>query len=441
MLGREGLLQILEKALSWSSADQTQVSLGIGQSSLTRFANNVIHQNVSQKNASLTVKAVVGKKIGCVTTNLLDDASVKAAVGHAVQFAHNSAENADFVSLPGPAPAKDVDAYDAQTAEYSPEDRARDVGGMIGEAKRVDAVAAGQLSTAFDETGVANSLGLRAYEPSSKAGLTAVMTTDTGYGYADRVAGRISDFNPMEAAVEAATTSVKSRNPEAIEPGEYDVVLMPYAVAEFLEFMAWLGFGALAVQEGRSFMCGKLGEKIVGQNINIWDDGLDPAGMPRAFDAEGVPTQRVDLINNGVAVGPVYDSYTAGKEGRESTGHCVSVVGTYGPMAANMFMRPGDCSVQEMIADTKRGVLVTRFHYTNVIHPLQVLITGMTRDGTFLIENGEIVKPLMNMRFTDSVLERLSNVDMISKETVRQSWCVAPAIKARGFKFTGVTEF
>ena len=441
MLGRERVLEILDKALGCSEADQTHVALGIGQSSLTRFANNVIHQNVSERNAGLAVKAVIGKKLGFSVTNRLDDDSIKAVVGRAVDFARNSPENPDFVSLPEPRPIVEADTYDERTAGYSPEDRAKAIAGVIGEAKKVDAIAAGQLSTGYEEFASANTLGIRAYYPSTAANLSTVMTADSGYGYAERVAPHIGDFNPIEAGAEAATRSARSRNPESVEPGEYDVILLPYAVAEFLEFMSWLGFNALAVQEGRSFMSGRLGDKVTGDNITIWDDGLNPLGIPRPFDTEGVPKQRVDMIVNGVAKSPVYDSYTAKKEGKQSTGHAVSLTGTYGPMPANMFLQPGSASLEEMIASVERGVLVTRFHYTNVIHPVLMTITGMTRDGTFLIENGKVTKPLKNMRFTDNILERLAHVDMIGRDTMRQSICVVPAIKARNFRFTGGTEF
>jgi PmbA protein len=441
MLGRDRVLGILDKALGYSGADQIHAAIGIGQSSLTRFANNIIHQNVSERNAHLAVKAVIGKHLGLAYTNRLDDESIKAVVTKAVEFARHSPENPDFVSLPGPSPIAEAATCDERTAEYSPEDRARAVSGMIAEAKKVGGSAAGQLSTAYEEFASANSLGVRAYYPSTGANLSTVVTADSGYGYADRVAHRIDDFSPLEAGIEAATRSARSRNPESIEPGEYDVILLPYAVTEFLEFMSWLGFSALAVQEGRSFMSGKLGEKVTGENITIWDDGLNPLGIPRPCDMEGVPKERVDLIVNGVAKSPVYDSYTAHKEGKRSTGHAVSLSGADGPMATNMFLEPGTHSLEEMIASVEKGVLVTRFHYTNVIHPILMLITGMTRDGTFLIENGKITKPLKNMRFTDCILERLSNVDMIGKDTMRQSMCVVPAIKARGFKFTGSTEF
>lgn len=441
MLGKDKALDILHKAIAHSTAEMTQASLGIGESSLTRFANSIIHQNVSERNAGLAIKAVIGRRIGYVTTNRLDYDSVRAAVDKAVDFAKNSAENPDFVSLPHPTPIAEVETLDEETAAFAPEQRAAAVASMISEASKVDASAAGTFSTGYSEFAVANSLGVAAYNISTVANLTTVMHVDGGYGYADRVSWRVSDLEPVQAACEAAERCAKSRNPESVEPGEYDVVLSPYAVSELIEFLAYLGLGALAVQEGRSFMSGKFGEKITGENITIWDDGLDPRGVPKPFDAEGVAKQRVDMIVDGVARAVVYDSYTAYKEGKESTGHCIGGPGTYGPMPMNIFMQVGDSSVEEMIASTERGILVTRFHYTNVIHPVLTIITGMTRDGTFLIQNGKITKPLMNLRFTDSILERLSNVEMISRDVKRQAYAVVPAIKARGFRFTGATEF
>ncbi|MBP6963185.1 MAG: TldD/PmbA family protein [Armatimonadetes bacterium] len=441
MLGRDRALEIVHKAVALSSADQTQAVFQVGESSLTRFANSSIHQNVSERNGGLSVKAALGKRIGFATTNKLDDHSIRETVDKAVIFARHSGENPDFVSLPKPGTLSLVESFDERTAGCSPEERASAVGSLIGEARKRDSSAAGSLKTEYAEVAIASSLGIEAYRADTVASVNTVMTADDGFGYADRVARRIGDFDPVEVGAEAAERSVQSRHPELIEPGEYDVVLLPYATVEFLEFLSYLGFGALAVQEGRSFMNGKFGEKVVGENITIWDDGLDARGIPTGFDPEGVPKQRVDLIVNGVANAVVYDSYTAGKEGKASTGHSSGGIGTYGPMATNMFMQAGDSSVEDMVAATRRGVLVTRFHYTNVIHPTQVLITGMTRDGTFLIENGTITKPLKNMRFTDSVLRVLSNVDMISKDTMRQSWAVVPAIRATGFRFSGATEF
>jgi len=442
LLGQDRLQEILKKALGYSRADQTQVTIGTSQSSLTRFAGSIIHQNVAERNAHIAVRAIIGKKIGFAVGNSVEDAAVRRTVEKAVEFARHQQENPDFVSLPGPKPIpQGPQTFFDSTAQLSAEDRAGAVEKIVRIAAKSGAEAAGAFSVSCDETAIANSLGVTAFNTRTQSHLQTVMTADTGFGYANRVAADVGKIDIEGTAREAAERAARSRNPILVEPGEYDVVLLYYCVEDLLGYLPWLGFSALAVQEGRSFMAGKFGQKICGDNITIWDDGFDPRGNPYAFDGEGVPKQRVDLIVNGVANAVVYDSYTAHKEGRESTGHSTGGAGTHGPYAWNMFLAPGDATVEDMIAATDRGLFVTRFHYTNVIHPLKTVITGMTRDGTFLIERGKITKPVKNLRFTESVLEALSSVEMIGKELSLQGMATVPAIKVKNFRFTGATEF
>jgi len=212
-----------------------------------------------------------------------------------------------------------------------------------------------------------------------------------------------------------------------------------------VRYLSYLGFGALAVQEGRSFMTGKFGQQIVDSRISIVDDGLDATGLPVPFDFEGVPKQRVAIIKNGIANAVVYDSYTAQKEGKKSTGHSRPAPNTSGPFAGNLFMSVGNSSKEEMLKSTEKGLWVTRFHYVNPVHPLKAVLTGMTRDGTFLIENGQLTRAVRNLRFTQSMLDALSNVEMIGDKAQVESGflgaiCV-PALKIHDFHFTGVTEF
>jgi predicted Zn-dependent protease len=212
--------------------------------------------------------------------------------------------------------------------------------------------------------------------------------------------------------------------------------------------MAYTGFGAVAYQEERSFMVGKIGQQIVGPSISIWDDGLDPRGMPMPFDFEGVPKQRVEFIEKGAARGVVYDSYRAGKEeGKTSTGHALPAPNASGPLPLNTFFAPGEGSMEEMIASTKRGIYVTRFWYTRPVEPTKVVVTGTTRDGTFLVENGEIAYPVRNLRFTQGYLEALNQVEMVGSETRLLSGLSdigrdsVPALKLGKFRFSGATEF
>jgi len=442
LLGRERMESILKSALAASEADETQVTLAVGSHALTRFAGSAIHQNVSELNADLSVKAVIGKKIGFVSTNSIEPDSVLAAVRRAVEFARHQQENPDFVSLPKPRPARtDVATFDEPTAACGPEERAAAVRDVIAAADSNGASAAGSYSTGYVEYAVMNSLGLTQYMSLTNAHLSTVMTAGSGFGYAARVGVKTAAIDSAEAGREAACRAAASRDPVALEPGKYDVVLLPYAAEELVGFLCWLGLNALAVQEERSFMTGRFGERVCGENITIWDDAYDPRGLPRPFDPEGVPKERVDMIVNGVARAVVYDSYTAYREGKESTGHATGGVGTSGPMPGNVFLAPGEHSVEDMIASTDRGLLVTRFHYTNVLQPVQTVITGMTRDGTFLIEGGRVTKPVKNLRFTESVLSALSNVEMLGRDLMCLGTVTCPAMKVKQFSFTGGTEF
>ncbi|MCC6443924.1 MAG: TldD/PmbA family protein [Armatimonadetes bacterium] len=441
MIGKEAALRILMDALSHAGGT-AQVALSSGESGLTRYANSVIHQNVSERNVGLSVRAVVGKKIGYARTNSLEKEAVKATVEKAFRFASFQQENPDFVSLPGPRPVPEAEDFSEETASVTPERRADLAGKVLALARKSSVGAAGALSTGYGEYAVANSLGIAAYHRSASAHMSLVgIAEDGGFGYADRMASDIARIDADGLAEEGVRRALDSRNPADIAPGEYDVVLLPYAAADLLEFLGYLGFSALAVQEERSFLCGKFGRKVCGDNITIWDDGLDSRGRITPFDPEGVPKQRVDLITRGVAQACVYDSYTAYKEGKESTGHGSGGAGTWGPYPGNMLLEPGSATVEEMIASTGEGLLVTRFHYTNVIHPIQTIITGMTRDGTFRIENGKIAGPVRNLRFTESALGALSRVETIGRDMKLQGSACVPALKIKGFRFTGATEF
>jgi PmbA protein len=298
------------------------------------------------------------------------------------------------------------------------------------------------------EAAVASSLGTFVYFPTTYADIKTVIMSDTSAGYAAALALHVDDVDFEGIGREAVEKCLHSQNPRSLKPGEYTVILEPYAVQDFVQMMSFTGFGAVALQEGRSFMGGKIGQQIVDPRVSIWDDGLNLSGLPFPFDFEGVPKQRVDLIDEGVARGVVYDSYRAGKEeGKTSTGHALPAPNAMGPLPLNVFFAPGHATLEEMIASTERGLYVTRFHYTRPAEPTKVVITGMTRDGTFLIENGEIAYPVKNLRFTQSYLESLNHVDMIGKEPhllssfwglVRQS---VPALKLGKFTFTGATEF
>jgi len=447
MLGEARIKEIAERALALSTANQTEVVILGEENQLTRFANSYIHQNVAEKNAQVRVRAVVGKKIGVATTNDLSNEALTQAVESAMGTAKLQRENLDFLSLPSPQPIPKVEGFVEATAGCTPKERAKMASIICRGATEEGLNASGAFTTAAQEMAVANSLGLFAYYPTTLADLEIVIMADSGSGYAHATSVDVTQIDAQALGQEAIEKALGSRNPIEIEPGEYTVILEEHAVEEMLFYLTYLGCGALAVQEKRSFMTGRFGEKIVGRNVSLWDDGLDPQGLPMPFDYEGVPKRKVELIRGGLATSVVYDTYTAGRERKESTGHAtLPAPNPYGPLPANRFMATGQASKEEMLASTERGIWVTRFHYMNPVHRFKTIVTGMTRDGTFLIQKGEITHPIKNLRFTQSILEALSSVGMIGKKrklllsSHLGCGCV-PALKIDKFTFTGVTDF
>jgi predicted Zn-dependent protease len=299
------------------------------------------------------------------------------------------------------------------------------------------------------ELAVVNSLGVEAYQLYSDLFFHLIAGDGKGSGYASFVS-RDPERLDIPTLAEEAVRKASGGKPIQIEPGEYEVILEPYAVSELLSFMGYLGFHALALQEGRSFFCDAMGKKLVGEKVTIYDDGFDPEGLQVPFDFEGLPKQKVIFFDEGVAKGATYDSFTAGREGRNSTGHALIPPNTEGPIPINLLMKEGDSSLEEMVKSVRKGIYVTRFHYTNVVEPMKAVLTGMTRDGTFWIEGGELKNPINNLRFTESVLLALSRVSSISRErrlcsegTVYSrrfvTGTVAPAIKVDGFNFSGIS--
>jgi len=448
VLGKGKLKEIADRVLTLSSADQTEVLIFSDDQHLTRFAVNTIHQNVSETDVTVRVRAVFGKKMGVASGNDVNDEALQKVVESAETVARFQQDNPDFHSLPGPQPVREMDTYSEETGACTPEERAKGVAAICAMSRENGLEAAGAFSTAVEEVMVVNSLGVSAYHCSTVAHIMTVIMSEDSSGYATATTVDVSALEPEAVGRVAVDKALRSRNPTEIEPGAYTVILEEEAVADMLRTLGDLGFGALAVQEGRSFMNGRFGEKITGENITIWDDGHDPRGLVLPFDFEGVPKQRVTLIDNGIATGVVYDSFTAGREeGKVSTGHSLPAPNTSGPEPLNSFMAPGDATKEEMLASTERGIWVTRFHYTNPVHPVKTVLTGMTRDGTFLIENGQISRPLKNLRFTQSILEAFSRAEMLGSELklLKSDWgsfavCV-PAAKIRDFRFTGTTEF
>ncbi len=448
MLGEQEVRRIAETVLSASRADQTEVEVFANDSALTRFANNYIHQNVEQSDVDVRVRAVIGQKIGIASTNEISPEALARVAARALELAEHQRENEDFRSLPRPAPIAPVSSFAEATARCGPEERAAVVGQICDASSRAGLIAAGAFHTTAQELAVANSFGVFAYNRETQADINTVVMSETSSGYAARVSKDVGDIDGDSVAQEAVGGALRGVNPAAIDPGDYEVILQPYAVVDLLDFFSYLSFGALPYTEKRSFMAGRLGEKVMGDNISIWDNALSSDGIPSPFDYEGVPRQRVGFVENGIAQGVVWDSYLAAKIGGEarSTGHALPAGVTFGPIPLNMFMAPGDATVDEMIRSTKRGIYVSRFWYTRSVHPLNVIVTGMTRDGTFLIEDGKIAGPVRSLRFTQGYVDALNCVDAVGNDPMLVLGDLGggvrsvPALKIAKWTFTGVSE-
>ncbi len=430
LLGKEEMLRLADYVIEKSPGELTSVSIRGGVSHLTRFCDNYIHQNVSEAGSTLSVSIIFGKKVGSASTNALDKQSIDSTIEMAAEIARLQKPNEEFQGLPGPQELPEVDAFVPETFEFTAMQRAEGVKVIVDAAKAKGFEAAGAYSTGAGETCIANSHGIRAYQASTSASLQTVVMSDTGSGYAQARSRNAGEILPDEIAQVAVEKCALSENPVSIPAGEYEVVLEPLAVADMMMYLA-IGFEGESYHEGRSYLSGKLGQKIFNDKLTVWDDGLDPRGFSTSFDNEGLPKRKVVIIEHGVPKELFYSFRTAKKYGKQPTG-------VFPP---NIFVAPGDSTVEEMIKTTKRGILVTRFHYTNMAHPIRVLVTGMTRDGTFLIEDGKVTKPIKNLRFTESALRVFNTFDMIGKETVNVRYAVVPAIRIPAFNFTGVTEF
>ncbi|HEX2916002.1 MAG TPA: TldD/PmbA family protein [Chloroflexia bacterium] len=445
IMGREKVLQLLQDVLGYATADQTEITFNGYRNSLTRFANNYIHQNVNETNTSIKVRSIFGKKIGTATGNSLELEHLKQTVAMAEQLAHLQVDDPEFVSLPGPS-GEPIEYPEPDEATYysDPMLRAAGAGAICRRAQEAGFTGAGAFETSGYEVAVVNSLGVASYYRGASAHLSTVVMGENSSGWAERLSPRIGDIDFEAVAEEAVGRAERSKNPVALEPGEYEVILEEYAVAEMLNYMSYLGMGALSVQEERSFM--KLGQQIMNPLITIYDDGHDRRGIISPFDAEGVRRQHVDLIVKGVANAVVYDSYTANREpGKENTGHSIGSQGDPGPIPLNLFIAPGAATKEQMLKNIKRGLWVTRFNYVNPLVPDRAVLTGTTRDGTFLIENGEIVGPVKNFRFTQSAVDALNDaLEVGSQQMLLPSFAggsMVPALHCKRFTFNSATQF
>ena len=415
---RQHMLALADEVLRRiPDGSEAEVAIDEADQSLTRYALNTIHQNVAETALQLRLRLVRDGRVGIAELRGESEDVADRLVRAAEDARRLAPQQKDLAPLPTPevAGANTAQAiWNEATATASPEHRA-DAVAVIAKAAAANGLQGfGAYETTARQLAIVNTRGVRRHARSTLARLTAVLRGDDGAGYADRCAPDIGGIDPAELAGEVIDTARRNQGATAADPGDYEVILAPYAAAEMVEYLSWLGFGALAKQEERSFM--RPGERLMSENVTLRDDATDPMGLPFPFDYEGVATQKVTFVQNGVCRDYAYDTPTAMVDGVRSTGHALPLPNTVGPLATHLAMEPGDSSAGELVARVRRGLYVTRFWYVREVHPLRTVITGMTREGTFRIEDGRVTTPVRDVRFTQSIVGALDDVRGISRE-------------------------
>ncbi|MDX6512906.1 MAG: PmbA protein [Gaiellaceae bacterium] len=406
-----------EQALAAAGEDEAEaVALG-ERSGLARFASSEVHQPTLIENLVVTLRVVRGGRVGLAVTNRVDEKGLRELAVRARETADSTVAEPNFPGLADPAPVPEVEGYDAATAAVGPEEQARAAAAAIDAVD--DAGLYGFYTSGVTELAVVSTTGVTVEQEMTDVTALVLAAGEGMSGYAEQTSWRASDVDPAAVAHEAAEKARRTRDAKPLEPGAYRAVLEPYAFADLLEYFAYDSLGALGLLEERSYFSGRLGEKLFDEKVTIVDDALDPLGLTKAFDFEGVPKQRVPLVADGVACGVVWDRTTAGRaeSGQATTGHAPPpLLQEYGPLPFALEVDAGEAgSVEELVELVGDGIYITRLHYLGVVHPREGVITGMTRDGTFRIRDGKIAEPLVNLRFTVSVPRMLEEVPGLTR--------------------------
>jgi len=467
MLTKERSADIFDRIRKISAADEVEVLFSGGKFALTRFANNVIHQNVWEENHVVSVRTAFGTRTARAFTNKFDNESLRQVVKSSESLAKVQHPDPDLLPMPtseeasgragGEVCATTIPSrHFQQTAGITPELRAEGVRKIVGVADMHKLTTAGVFSTGESFEGVFNSRGLNTWHTQTSAEVSITMLAQDSSGWQKANSPDVANLDPLRLAEVAARKAVDSAHPREIPAGKYTVILEPAAVLDIVGFMFW-DYSGMAILDQRSFLTGRIGSPLFGKNITIWDDVAHPLQAGSPFDGEGMCRQRVPLVEDGVVRRVVYARATAERMKRSeqkdrvgpiaATGHGFSLPNEMGEMPVNIVFAPvGDPqSVEQMIASTERGVLVTRLWYIREVEPFEKMLTGMTRDGTFLIENGRVQGGVRNFRFNESLIHMLSNVEAMSvpvRSCGEESFdMVVPAMKVQDFNFTEVTKF
>jgi predicted Zn-dependent protease len=462
MLTPEHAGDIFDRIRKLSSADEVEVLFSGGRFALTRFANNTIHQNVAEENHVVSVRTAFGGCTARASTNRLDEESLREVVRASESLAKVQHPDPDLLPMPAPSEAKAADVaavpcrYFERTASITPELRAEGVKNIVEVAQKHELTAAGVFSTAESIDGIFNSRGLSNWHTQTLAEISVSMLAADSSGWQKGNSPDAANLDASSLAEIAAKKALDAAHPREIAPGKYTVILEPAAALDIVGFMFW-DYSGMAILDQRSFLTGRIGTQLFGENITIWDDVAHPLQAGSPFDGEGMLRRKVALVERGVAKRVVYARATAARMKRsefadkvgtiEATGHGFPLPNEMGEMPLNIVFAPADNvqTLEQMIASTERGILVTRLWYIREVEPFEKMLTGMTRDGTFYVEDGKLQGGVRNFRLNESLIHMLSNVEAMS-EPVRSSGeesfeMVVPAMKIREFNFTEVTKF
>lgn len=465
MLTKDQAAAIFSKLKAHAATDEVEAIFYGGQSALTRFANNTIHQNVAEEHYTVSVRTTFSGRTARATTNKFDDSSLQQVVRASTALARVQEPDPDLLPMPDAVEAHGKTAalpsnipwrYFDQTAATTADERAQAVETMVDVARHHKLTAAGIFATSDAIEGIFNSRGVADWHNQTSSDISITMLAGNSSGWQKANSPNVADLDPPRLAETAARKALESANPRELAAGKYTVILEPAAVLDIVGFMFY-DFGGLAILDQRSFLNNRIGKGIFGDNINIADDVAHPLQSGAPFDGEGMRRKRVSLVENGVVKRLVYARASAAKMRQsdhaqsvglvEATGHGFPLPNEMGEAPTNIVFAGPDQpkTVDQMIASTDRGVLVTRLWYIREVDPYEKILTGMTRDGTFYIEKGKLRHGVLNFRFNESLLHMLSNVEELG-EPVRASGeesfdMVVPAMKVREFNFTEVTKF
>jgi predicted Zn-dependent protease len=467
MLTREQAGEIFDRIKKFSSADETEVLLSGCNFALTRFANNTIHQNVADENHSVSVRTVFGGRTARASTNKFDDDSLRRVVASSEALAKVQHPDPDLLSMPdsreaagtadGGVRSRQVPSrHFEQTAAITPQLRAAGVKKIVEVARKHKLTTAGIFSSSESVEGIFNSRGLSDWHTQTLAEVSITMLGADSSGWQKANSPDVAKLDPLNLAEIAAKKALDSAHPAEVPAGKYAVILEPAAVLDIVGFMFW-DYSGTAILDERSFLSGRIGSQLFGENITIWDDVTHPLQTGSPFDGEGMRRLTLPLVENGVVKRVVYARGTAARMKKSefkdkvgpvsATGHGFALPNEIGEMPLNIvFAAPQNPqTLDQMIASTERGVLVTRLWYIREVDPYEKIVTGMTRDGTFLVENGKVQRGLRNFRFNQSLIHMLSGVEAMSvpvRSSGEESFdMVVPAMKVRDFNFTEVTKF